>query len=397
MRLLYSCHDSFPSSDTNTQQIFWTVLEVTRQGVEVELTIPSLTVEGSRDVRADLAAYYGAAPDLVPPAFTIRPLGTTPTASPLAKAWFDWRVPASLKGRSADLIWTRDPVAAASCVRAGLPTVFETYRPDFASRARFGAWRRACLRNRHLAGLVLHSHVAADAFVAAGVPRERCLVAHNGFAPSLMEPRLDRAQARARLGLPADDRLVVYAGHVGRKKGTAALVRMAAAAPDARILLLGVQPGSVEARRIDAVARSLGAGNLILRPRVPLSEVAAYLYAADCLVVPPTDEPLTRFGRTVLPMKIFMYLAAGRPILAPRLPDIEEVLTDRHTACLVSAHDPQAAAAVLVRLLADHRLQDHLSRHALAAAGQYTWAARAGRLLEFFERIHDAGRPVVAG
>src|SRR5258705_561436 len=43
LRLAYSCHDRFPSPDTNTQQIFWTVIEVARLGARVDLFVPSVT------------------------------------------------------------------------------------------------------------------------------------------------------------------------------------------------------------------------------------------------------------------------------------------------------------------------------------------------------------------
>ena len=392
MRLAYSCHDSIPSPDTNTQQVVWTLLEVAHLAVDVDLFVPSVADGGSGDARTAIAVYYGVSPPTLPPALSIVPLGG-PAHGVLARGWFDWRLPARLDRRHYDLLWTRDPLAVLSSVRAGRDVVFETYRPDFASAARFSLWRRACLTSPRLRGLIVHSQLAADAFVAAGFPSSRCRVVHNGFAPSVMEPRLDRRSARARLGLPAEAPLVVYAGHVGRKKGTDTLVRMAAALQGVRIVLLGVEPGSTEAREIGAMAERLGAGGLMLKPRVPLAEVPAYLYAADCLVIPPTNEPLARFGRTVLPMKIFMYLAAGRPILAPRLPDIEEVLADGRTARLVPPGDGTEAAAVLASLLADRGLQEHLSAHALAAAGRYTWAARAATLVKFLEGIQaGAGR-----
>lgn len=398
MRLAYSCHDSLPSSDTNTQQIVWTVLEVARLAVDIDLFVPSLDAGGSGDARTAIAAYYGVVPPLLPPGCSIVPLGGSP-AGALARGWFDWRLPARLGRRRYDFVWTRDPLAVLSCVLAGRDVVLETYRPDFATAARFSLWRGGCLKSPRLRGLIVHSQLAADAFVSAGVPSQRCRVAHNGFAPSVMEPRLDRQLARARLGLPADTPLVVYAGHVGHQKGTDTLVSLAAAVPGVRFVLVGVEPGSIEAREISAIAQRLGADGLILRPRVPLAEVPAYLYAADCLVIPPTSAPLARFGRTVLPMKIFMYLAAGRPILAPRLPDIEEVLTDGRTACLVTPGDVEEAAAVLTRLLADRHLQDRLCEHALAAAGQYTWAARARKLVAFFEEIRLGARrnPADAG
>jgi glycosyltransferase involved in cell wall biosynthesis len=393
LRIAYCCHDSFPSSDTNTQQVFWTIAEVVRLGVQVDLRIPSVAVGGAPNPRATIAAYYGAAGS-VHDGFSIVPLGDRPAASWRDRGWFDWRVPHHLMAQSFDLIWTRDPLAAVTCVKAGLPVVFETYRPDFATRARFGWWRRACLGRTPLRGIVVHSRMAADAFTGTGWPEGRTLVAHNGYAPSLMEPRLDRVAARTSLGLPARDRVVVYAGHAGRAKGIEALIGLAAAVPAATFLLVGVDASSPEAPWIEGLARRAGARNVRLVPRVRVADVAAYLYAADVLVIPPTDEPLLRYRRTVIPMKLFTYLAAGRPILAPRLPDVEEVLTDGQTACLVSPRSVNDAAAALEALLSDAALQDHLSRSARAAAADYTWAERARRLVGFFEKIAEKGEVV---
>ena len=178
----------------------------------------------------------------------------------------------------------------------------------------------------------------------------------------------------------------MYTGHVGPQKGTDALVALAAALPDAMFVIVGVDEGTGERRRIEARAAAAGAGNLLLVPRVAVADVAPYLYAADCLVIPPTDEPLTRYGRTVLPMKVFSYLAAGRPILAPRLPDLEEVLTDAVTAVLVPPGDVRAAAAALAGVLADRARAARLGEAAAAASTQFTWAARAGKIVTFLER-----------
>ena len=397
MRLGYCCHDSFPSPDTNTQQTFWTILEVARLGAEVELVIPSVNVAEGQDAREAVATYYGAPSDAIPSSLTIRGLGRQKASHRInqgwfdrliLKGWFDWRVPSRLSEGAYDLVWTRDPAALLACARHGLPVIFETYRPDFAAAGRFHLWRLASLKQPSLRGIIAHSQMTADAFIAAGVPEGRCLVARNGFAPSLMPPELDRVEARARLGLPLRDPLIVYTGQVGPQMGIDALVRMAAAVPEARFLVVGVDADSAAGRWLDMIARDAGARNLLTRPRVPVGQLSTYLYAADCLIVPPTDEPLRRFGRTVLPMKIYGYLAAGRPILAPRLPDVEEVLTDGETACLVSPHDLNEATADLVRLLASPALQDRLARNARAKAVEYTWEARAKRLLDFFVQIH---------
>jgi glycosyltransferase involved in cell wall biosynthesis len=88
-------------------------------------------------------------------------------------------------------------------------------------------------------------------------------------------------------------------------------------------------------------------------------------------------------------MKIFLYLAAGRAILAPRLPDVEEVLTDGVDARLVSPTDPGEAAGALRALVHDAGLRSRLAAGALAASTAYTWEARARRILPFLESVRN--------
>jgi glycosyltransferase involved in cell wall biosynthesis len=202
-----------------------------------------------------------------------------------------------------------------------------------------------------------------------------------------MQPRLDKLAARRQLSLPGDASIVMYAGHAGPEKGIDVLLRMIAAVPQATLVILGVDEGTTEARWVADEAAKAGAANVLLRPRVRVADVAPYLYAADCLVIPPTDTPRRRFGRTVLPMKIFTYLAAGRPILAGNSPDVAEVLVDGDSALLVPPGDVSSASAALARLLGDAALQARLSQGALAASPAYTWEARARKLVNFFERV----------
>jgi glycosyltransferase involved in cell wall biosynthesis len=386
MRIAYVSHDEFPATATNTQQTFWTVVEAARTGAEIALVVPPVAA-ADPDARASLARYYGVPLDEVPGTLSVVRFGKKRSPAWLAHWRFDCAVATHLTRGAYDLVWTRDPLALWSSLRAGLPTMFETYRPDFATRGRFAAWRSTCLRHDKLRGMILHSRLAARAYEAAGVPPERCLVAYNAFAPSLFATPQTRAEARRRLDLDDESPLIVYAGHAGRRKGLEQVVDLAARVPSARFLVVGLASNPSERRRLEILMSRTGANNVVLRPWVPLGEVPTYLYAADCLLIPPTGAPLERFRRTVLPMKVFMYLAAGRPILAPRLPDVEEVLTDGLTARLVAPDDPPEAAGALMRLLADRALRERLSRNALALAERYTWTARGRRIMDFVAKV----------
>ena len=64
----------------------------------------------------------------------------------------------------------------------------------------------------------------------------------------------------------------------------------------------------------------------------------------------------------MLPLKLFAYLAAGRPILAPDAPDTAELLRDGDNALLVPPGRPELAAAALDRILGEPGLAERLSQ-----------------------------------
>jgi glycosyltransferase involved in cell wall biosynthesis len=115
--------------------------------------------------------------------------------------------------------------------------------------------------------------------------------------------------------------------------------------------------------------------------------VDEYISAADILIIPPSSTPLTKSRRTVLPLKTFRYMAAGRPIVAPDLPDIREVLEHGHNAILVPPDSPEKAARAIKELMNDKRMQGRISENALRDSRKYTWAGRAARISAFLREL----------
>src|SRR5207253_1617909 len=80
------------------------------------------------------------------------------------------------------------------------------------------------------------------------------------------------------------------------------------------------------------------------------------------------------------PLKLFEYLAAGRPIVASDLAALREVLRDGENACLVEPGNAATLAAGLSRVLHDRVFAERIARCAFADAEQFSWARRAERL-----------------
>ena len=117
-----------------------------------------------------------------------------------------------------------------------------------------------------------------------------------------------------------------------------------------------------------------------------------YLHAADVLLIPASTRPLLKTRRCVLPIKTYAYLAAGRPILAPRAPDTAELLRDGFNARLVEPEQPEAAAVALRALLDDPVLAGRLAVGAAETARDLSWDARARTILAYLERRLSAVR-----
>ena len=116
-----------------------------------------------------------------------------------------------------------------------------------------------------------------------------------------------------------------------------------------------------------------------------------FLYAADILMIPPTLRPLQ--SNTVLPMKLFLYLAAGRALFGPEAPDTAGLLRHDDNAWLATPDDLGAATRALETLIETPALRQRLGEAARATAEEFTWAARGQKLVRFVgERLASTAR-----
>lgn len=372
MRISYLFDRPLPANETDSEQVIHTVSALARAGAEVRLVLP--TRPGvAPDVDA-IRAHYCVRGDFCIEGVAQPVLGQD-EARKLWHALF-----ARTRAAGSDVLYTRNFPTLFAAARADQPYAYETYRPWFDQLPPLAPAFRHALSQRHALGAVLHSAYARDRYAAIGVAAASLAVVHNGYDPHLLASAPERDVARRELALPSERPIVAYTGHVNASKGLETILRIARRTPPALFLLVGHdgKRGLIEqlARRVE---------NVRLVPWQPFERVAHYLKAADVLLLPPSDRGLALVGNTVLPMKLFQYLAAARPVLAPDTPDVRELLRDGHNALLVAPGDIDAAVHALARLLDDKQLCARLGRAAAESARDLTWDARAGKILHFLE------------
>ncbi len=373
VRILYSYDTPIPDTGADTEQVINNLSALAGRGLPVELLVPGPA--DSTDDGAAIREYYQ-----IDAGFRVHRLRWRGHGLRALEKWSHAvRAPRHPAVAAADLVYTRNLPGAWRMLRAGRRVVYEHFRPWGDQIPPLQPFLRGILRHPNLVGAIFHSQHALQSYRRLGVPDDRMLVAHNGWDPARMEPRLTRVEARTRLGLEPERFTVIYSGRMNARKGLDIILAAARGAPEIAFVLVGSEgEGPVEAE-----ARALS--NVRIVPWQRFRELSPWLYAADVLVVPPSLEPLERHGNTVLPIKLFLYLAAGRVLLAPRAPDTAELLTEGENAALVTAGDVAGTIATLRELAADPARVDRLAAGALETARALTWESRAERIAAFLE------------
>jgi glycosyltransferase involved in cell wall biosynthesis len=225
------------------------------------------------------------------------------------------------------------------------------------------------------------TRVLADIVEREGVQPGRVLVVPNGINEAHFAQAPSVAEAKARLGW--QDALVLgFTGFVRDWHGVDRVLHWLASAdapPHARLLVVGDGPARVD---LEALAQSLGLGERVrFTGVVARSAVPSYVAAFDIALQPAVTSYAS-------PLKLFEYLALGKAILAPRVPNIEEVLKDGHNALLFDAKgdakDDASFTHALTRLSQDETLRRTLAveaKNTVTSMG-LTWSRNATRVTQ---------------
>ncbi len=215
-----------------------------------------------------------------------------------------------------------------------------------------------------------------QALVTAGVSPDKIVIAPDAVDLKEFQIDITKDQARAKLSLPVNKKIIAYCGnfYFHDWKGVDILLNSLSRLNDVFCVLVGGnQDESVETKR------RFKTDNLLITGRKTHSEVPLYLKAADALILPNKKGDATSEYYTS-PLKLFEYMASGRPIVASDLPSIREVLSEKNSV-LVEPNNPDKLAEGISRLLADGALAEKISRQALTDVAEYTWQKRAQKII----------------
>ncbi|HWR57859.1 MAG TPA: glycosyltransferase family 4 protein [Thermodesulfovibrionales bacterium] len=300
-------------------------------------------------------------------------------------------MPLAAKMTRPHFIHVRGIAAAWSAVRLfRLPTLFELHDSPTHTPNYFRLFKdMASLSQR--CGLVVVTHALAShlrTLITSDVP---IVVAPDGVDSAWLDDNEDIIDTRAKVGLNNEKRrIAVYTGHLYEGRGIELIIEIAPKLPDHLFLIVGGADSDLS--RYTRVAGQVP--NVKFLGFKPPRDVRLYQQAADVLLMPYEDivRVIGNRGNSATfasPIKMFEYLAAGRPILASTLPILGEVLRHGENALLIPYRDPSGWVQSLNLLRSNLELADSIGKKAREDAAMYTWENRVRNILSLVSNFRD--------
>lgn len=266
--------------------------------------------------------------------------------------------------------------------RLGIPGILEVNAPLIDEQAAYRGLidahsaQRAASRSMHAASaIVAVSDAVASYAIRFGVAQERVHVIPNGVDPTRFPQGLPPA-------LPAPEHVFTIA-FVGTLKPWHGLDSFLQAAqllrqrdPHLRLLMIGDGP---ERPALEAQAHALGLSNSIVwTGAVSPTLIPGLLASADMAVAPYPQLDNFYFS----PLKLYEYLAAGLPVVASRIGQVEQVIQHDINGLLCAPNNVQSLVEQLQRLRNDSSLRARLGYNARQSIRRHhTWDAVAAKIL----------------
>ena len=363
MKIIYIANSSMPSRSANSIQVMKTCEAFTRQGENITLLVPS-SLKGLFK-KNDLFDFY-----CIGKRFDIKKILSLPGKG---IALFYLLSAACTIFKKVDIVYTKQ-IEAAMLASLGRKRFVLEMHSDLIDRVDrlFFRW---IYRSKYFLRLVLISNYLKKRFLIYGFDRRKISISPDGVDINTFANKRTRKYKRIRVG---------YGGHLFKGRGVGIIEELSVLMPHIDFYLWGGTEKLLDYWR----KRTKKIKNIYFKGFVKNSILAVELANCDILIMPYREEVAVfgNKGNTVKwmsPMKMFEYMATGRPIIASDLAAIREILRDGYNAVLVPCGSIKKWKKAVEVLISNKKLAGKIGRNARSDVEKnHTWDIRVKKILE---------------
>lgn len=204
-------------------------------------------------------------------------------------------------------------------------------------------------------GIIAISKSFREFLIKEGIKQNKISVVNESIDIEAFCKKIHREDIRLKFDL-ADVPIIMFHGLVSRIKGLDILLKAAQDIlkefPDAMVMIVGDGP---ELSRLKRLCQSLNISkSVIFTGWVPFNQIQYYIAACD-IGVPLRSNNLG--NNFVVTTALLQYWAVAKPIVAPRLTAVEDLIVDGEDGFLFDPNDSNMLANKIKQLLADNQLR----------------------------------------
>lgn len=233
--------------------------------------------------------------------------------------------------------------------------------------------------------IIVVSDALRDVLIASGIESGKITVIHDGVDTGLFNNNTSDEKVRREHHL-GENPVILFMGLIDAYQGLDCLAKAAskvlAKFPSAIFLIVG---SGTALNSVEELAKKLGVSNsFIFTGWVPHERIPEYVKCADVCVI----THLPSFSNEVLfPVKLIEYWAMGKPVVAPKLRNIEYIVKDGETGVLYTPANSDELANHTISLLSNPSKARAIGENAMKlAVNEFSWSKLVSRVVNVCEQ-----------
>jgi glycosyltransferase involved in cell wall biosynthesis len=363
MKVIYIANTTIPSRSANSIHIMKMCEAFTKSGLEIILVVPlALKIVRSK---VDIFNFYG-----INLKFKIRKILTLPGRG-MAIFYLLAMFYSVFKGP--DVIYTRQIEAAVLASISHTKFILEMHDCLIDRLDKF--FFKGNADSKYFLKLILISNNLKTKFMEYGFDDKKIKVFPDAVDIDIFNNKKIISNKRIRIG---------YGGHLFNGRGIEIIEALASSMTDLDFYLWGGTEDLINYWK----SRTKNIKNIYFKGFVRSTILAEELANCDILIMPYQKE-VAVFGNKgntaewMSPMKMFEYMATGRPMVASNLPVIREILRNDYNAILVTCDDVKEWELAIRKLINNPDFARIIGSNARSdVVKKYTWNIRAKEILK---------------